>query len=103
MLHLVDISPQALLAVTVSQTFFVFENFNIKHKLKCPMHSEAKQTETSEFGTEKVYCRTIQEEQVAHASPPPNFKLPKGFQQNIFKGQVREGVPGCVISLCTVL
>lgn len=26
MLHLVDISPQALLAVTVSQTFFVFDD-----------------------------------------------------------------------------
>ena len=30
-------------------------------------------------------------------------ELPDGFQQNIFKGQVREGSPGCVISSCTIL
>ena len=34
-------------------------------------------------------------------SKPP--KSPKGFQQRIFKGSVREGVPGCVISSCTIL
>ena len=34
-------------------------------------------------------------------SKPP--KSPKGFQQSIFKGSVREGVPECVISSCTIL
>ena len=28
---------------------------------------------------------------------------PKGFQQSMFKGKVRKGIPGCVISSCTVL
>ena len=36
----------------------------------------------------KVYCRAIQGEQVAHAQKTP--ELPEGFQQSIFKGQVRD-------------
>ena len=31
-----------------------------KSKLLSPMHSEAKQTKTSEYGAEKVYCRAIE-------------------------------------------
>ena len=30
-------------------------------------------------------------------------EIPQGFQQSIFKGSVREGVPECVISSCTIL
>ena len=55
------------------------------------MHSEAKQTERQSLEQRKVYCRAKQGEWVAHAQKTP--KLLKGFQQNIFKGQVREGRP----------
>ena len=56
----------------------------------CPMHSEAKQTETSEFGAEKGLLQ-------GHARRtgglyPKNPELPKEFQQSIFKDNVRDGV-----------
>ena len=37
--------------------------------------------------------------------PPPfrNLRLPQGFHQSIFKGYMREGVTGSVISSCTIL
>ena len=37
----------------------------------------------------KVYCRATQGDEVAHALK--SLKLPEGFQQSIFKGQVRDG------------
>ena len=46
-------------------------------------------TKTSEFGAEKgllqVYCKET------GGSYPQNPELPKGIQQSMFKGQVREG------------
>ena len=30
-------------------------------------------------------------------------ELPNGFQRRVFKGKMREGFTGCVISLCSVL
>ena len=52
----------------------------------CPMHSEFKQTEMSEFGAEKDLFQGQARRQVAHALKSP--ELPKGFWQNIFKSQV---------------
>ena len=49
------------------------------------MHSEAKQTETVEFGAEKGLLQGHARRWVAHA------KLPVGFLQSTFKSQVREG------------
>ena len=37
----------------------------------------------------KVYCRATKADEVAHV--PKSLKLPEGFQQSIFKGQVRDG------------
>ena len=53
------------------------------------MHSEAKQTKTSESGEEKGLLQGHSSRQVAQAQKIP--KLPKGFWQSIFKGQMREG------------
>ena len=55
------------------------------------MHSEPKQTKASGSGAEKVLLQ-------GHArrtggSCLKNPDLPKGFQQSIFKGQVRDGRP----------
>ena len=49
----------------------------------------------------KVYCKTEQGDQVAHAQETPG--LPEGFQQSAFKGQVRKGMPGSEISSCIIL
>ena len=49
----------------------------------------------------KVYCRAMQGDEAPHALK--SLKLPEGFRQSIFKGQVREGVTGYVISLCMIL
>ena len=48
----------------------------------------------------KVYCRA-KKEMVAHALKSP--ELPKRFQQNTLKSQVREGVARSVITLCSFL
>ena len=61
--------------------------FVTQHKFVCLRHSEARQTEILEFG---VYCRAMKER---GGSCPKKLQLPKGFQQNIFKGQVRDGHP----------
>ena len=45
------------------------------------MHSEAKQTETSEFGAEKGLLQGHEGEWVTHVPQTP--ELPKGFQQSI--------------------
>ena len=55
----------------------------------CPTHSEAKHTETLEFGAEKGLLQGHARRRLAHA--PQNPELSEGFQQSIFKGQVREG------------
>ena len=48
----------------------------------------------------KVYCRA-KKETVAHALKSP--EIPKRFQQNTLKSQVREGVARSVITLCSFL
>ena len=53
------------------------------------MHNEAKQTESSECGAEKVYRKTMKGREAAHA--PQSFELLEGLQQSIFKGQVGAG------------
>ena len=55
----------------------------------CQMYSEAKQTETSGFRAEKGLSQGHARRQVARVPQTP--KLPEGFQQSVFKGQVREG------------
>ena len=50
----------------------------IKPKFMCPKYSEAKQTETSEFGT-KVYCRAKQGEQMAQKTQSPGWL----YKQNL--------------------
>ena len=58
-------------------------------------------TETLEFWAEKLIAGPSKENGWL---VPPNPKLPQGFQQSIFKGQVREGeVTGYVMSSCTIL
>ena len=49
----------------------------------------------------KVYRKTEQGDQVAHAQETP--ELPEGFQQSAFKGQVTKGIPGSEISSCIIL
>ena len=55
----------------------------------CPTHSEAKQTEMSEFRAEKALLQDHTWRWVAPAITSP--KLPKGFRQNTFKSQVGGG------------
>ena len=52
------------------------------------MHKEAKQTEMSASVAEKGFLQAMQGDSGSCPSKP---KLFKGFQQSIFKGQVREG------------
>ena len=52
----------------------------------CPMHSEAKQTKTSEFGAEKGLLQSRTRRQVAHTLK--SSKLPEGFRQSVFKSQI---------------
>ena len=52
------------------------------------MHNEVKHTQMSEFGTEKGL---LQGHGRGGMSQTPKYpRLPKGFQQSIFKSQVRE-------------
>ena len=53
-----------------------------KGKFLCPMHSEAKQMETSEFAAEKGLLQGHARRRVAQALKSP--KLSEGFQQSIF-------------------
>ena len=62
------------------------------------MHSEAEQTETSEFGAEKDLCRAKQGEWVAHAEKP---QLPDGFWGKVFIGKIWGA--GCVTFFCSVV
>ena len=73
----------------------------------CPTHSKAKLTKTMDFRAEKGLSQEHARDrelmparrQTAHA--PQNLKLPKGFQQSIFKGKVRKRQCWCLqISLC---
>ena len=63
------------------------------------MHREAKQTQKSEFG-ERFIAGPRKETDDSRSEKP---ELHEGSQQSIFKGQVSEGCPGCVISSCTIL
>ena len=63
-----------------------------EHKFVCLAWSEAKQTETSEFGAEKGLFQGHAGRCVACATQTP--KLIEGFQQSTFKGKVR-GEVGC--------
>lgn len=67
----------------------------------CAPHSEVKHTKKSECGTEKGLLHGHARSWRSHAKK--NAKLPKGFQQSIFKGQLREGVTGYLISWYTNL
>ena len=58
------------------------------HKSLSPMHSEAKQTETREFGAEKSSLQGHARRRVALPKAP---QLSEGFQQSCFKSKVREG------------
>lgn len=64
----------------------------------CPTRSEARQTETSAFGAKRGLFQGHTAKTGGSCSEQlPKPKLPKGFQQSVFKGQVREGVvAGCV-------
>ena len=55
------------------------------------MHSEAKQTETLEFGAEKGLSLGHARRTRMGAHAQKTLKLLQGFQQSIFIGQVREG------------
>ena len=48
----------------------------------CLMHSEAKQTEMSEFGAEKGVL--LGQARRTAGSCPPNLEVPEGFQQSFF-------------------
>ena len=52
------------------------------------MHSEDKQTETSEFGAEKGLSQGRARRRVGHALKSP--ELPEGFGQSISESQVKE-------------
>ena len=58
----------------------------------CPSHSEAKQTEITEFGAEKVLLQGYARSQV------PRRVLAKNFKKSD-----EEGVSGSAISACTIL
>ena len=58
-----------------------------KYKFQCPMHSEARQTETLEWGRERFIAGSCKE---LGGSCLKDAKLSEGFWQSIFKGQVRE-------------
>ena len=51
-------------------------------------HHEAKQTEHWSLEQRKVYCRTMQGDGLLVPKKYP--ELLKGFQQNTFKGKLRE-------------
>ena len=55
----------------------------------CLTHGEAKQTEMSEFGADKVLLQGHARRWVTHAPKSP--ELLEGFWQNILKSQVKEG------------
>ena len=61
----------------------------------CPMHSEAKQTEMSEFGAEKGLLQgpSKEHEQLMLKKKP---KLSDGFEGRIFKGKFWGRAAGCV-------
>ena len=55
----------------------------------CPMHSEARQTEMSEFGARERFIAGPCKEPAGSCSK--KSELPEGFRQRIFESQVREG------------
>ena len=57
------------------------------------MHSEAKQTETSEFGTEKFYCRVKQGEWEVCAH---KHKLPNAFGEKCIQAKFGVKYAECV-------
>lgn len=65
-LHLVIMSPKALLAMTISQTFLIFDNLNLSFLLTFPLRllvfkQSAKPEDsgrTASFGGEVVMCVT---------------------------------------------
>ena len=61
----------------------------VESKFVCPTHSEAKQTEMSGFGAEKVLLQGQCKEN--RWLTLKRTKLPSRFQGSIFKGKVREG------------
>ena len=61
-----------------------------EHKFMCSMSSEAKKTETSEFGAEKDLLQGHSRRWVTHA-PSSQTWTPQRVSAKNFKGQVREG------------
>ena len=57
-----------------------------KCKVTCPMHSEAKQTETLEFGAEKGLLQGPSKENEWLVLK--NNKLPDGFERRVFIGKI---------------
>ena len=68
----------------------------------CVMHSEAKQTETSEFGAEKGLLQGHARRTGGLSSPQTPNSL-KDFSKAFLKARWGRGVPGYVISSCTIL
>ena len=68
----------------------------IESKFTCLRHSEAKQTETSEFEADKGLLQVCARRQVAHDLKSPKF--PEGFGQAFLK--VRCGRGGSQPRLC---
>jgi len=56
----------------------------------CPTHSEARQTETYDFGAQKGLLQGHSRRMGGSCPPRPHTLL--GFQQSIFKGKVRGGL-----------
>lgn len=68
----------------------------------CPAHSEAKQTEMSEFWAKKGLLQEHIRRTGGLCSKTP--KLPERFQQSIFKGQIRERNPRvCNLSTAEII
>lgn len=72
------------------------------HKFMCPIHNEAKQMEMSEFWAKKHLLQGHIRRTGGLCSKNP--KLPGGFRQSIFKGQVRERNPRvCNLSTAEII
>ena len=71
------------------------------HVRVCPTHSEAKQTETLEFGAEKGLLQG--QARRTGGSCPKTLDSSKGFSKVLLKARQGRGITGYGISLCTIL
>ena len=74
--------PRRLIPLTLAPALFVIAQGRVPDPVR-PNKPKRRSLEQS-----KVYGRAKQGEGLAHA--PQNLEIPKGFQQSIFKSQVRE-------------